>query len=67
MSWFAVFDGHAGSRVSAHFSKHLLDCIVTREDFKRAIKNEGSLSQDEVFSKVSYWQGQYREASPWLV
>jgi len=52
VSWFAVFDGHAGSRVSAHCSKHLLDCIVTREDFKRAIKNEGSLSQDEVFSKV---------------
>ena len=25
--WFAVFDGHAGSRVSAHCSHHLLDCI----------------------------------------
>ena len=47
-----MFDGHAGSRVSAHCARHLLDCIVTSEDFKRAIKNEGSLSQDEVFSKV---------------
>ena len=27
VSWFAVFDGHAGSRVSAHCSHHLLDCI----------------------------------------
>ena len=25
--WFAVFDGHAGSRVSAHCAHHLLDCI----------------------------------------
>ena len=53
MSWFAVFDGHAGSRVSAHCARHLLDCIVTSEDFKRAIKNEGTLSQDELFAKVS--------------
>jgi len=52
VSWFAVFDGHAGSRVSAHCARHLLDCIVTSEDFKRAIKNEGTLSQDELFSKV---------------
>ena len=27
VSWFAVFDGHAGGRVSAHCSHHLLDCI----------------------------------------
>ena len=57
MSWFAVFDGHAGSRVSAHCARHLLDCIVTSEDFKRAIKNEGTLSQDELFSKVSTSEG----------
>ena len=30
VSWFAVFDGHAGSRVSAHCSHHLLDCIRFR-------------------------------------
>ena len=57
VSWFAVFDGHAGSRVSAHCARHLLDCIVTSEDFKRAIKNEGTLSQDELFSKVSTSEG----------
>ena len=34
VSWFAVFDGHAGSRVSAHCSDHLLDCISSVEDFK---------------------------------
>jgi hypothetical protein len=27
VSWFAVFDGHAGSRVSAHCAHHLLDTI----------------------------------------
>jgi protein phosphatase 1B len=43
--WFAVFDGHAGSRVSAHCAKHLLDCIVTNDDLKRALKSEGTMSQ----------------------
>ena len=27
VSWFAVFDGHSGSGVSAHSSQHLLECI----------------------------------------
>ena len=34
ISWFAVFDGHAGSRVSAHCSDHLLDCISSVEDWR---------------------------------
>jgi hypothetical protein len=27
ISWFAVFDGHAGSRVSAHCSDHLVPTL----------------------------------------
>ncbi|CAH0385919.1 unnamed protein product [Bemisia tabaci] len=35
-SFFAVFDGHAGAKVSAHCAEHLLDCIVTNEEFKNS-------------------------------
>lgn len=40
-SFFAVFDGHAGAKVSAHCAEHLLDCIVNSEDFRRADFTEG--------------------------
>lgn len=33
-SFFAVFDGHAGSKVSEHCAKHLLECIINTEEFK---------------------------------
>lgn len=33
-SFFAVFDGHAGARVSAHSSQRLLDFIITNADFR---------------------------------
>lgn len=35
-SFFAVFDGHAGARVSAHCAEHLLDCIVQSEEFRQS-------------------------------
>lgn len=38
-SFFAVFDGHAGSKVSKHCAEHLLESISATEDFKKAIKN----------------------------
>ena len=38
-SFFAVFDGHAGSKVSKHCAEHLLESICATEDFKKAIKN----------------------------
>ena len=64
ISWFAVFDGHAGSRVSAHCSTHLLESISTFDDFKDALKKEHQLSEEELMEKVrisnviarqSYW------------
>jgi len=41
-SFFAVFDGHAGSKVSKHCAEHLLDSICATDDFKKAIKNNSS-------------------------
>ncbi len=34
VAWFAVFDGHAGSRVSAHCAQHLLECVLAAAGFK---------------------------------
>lgn len=33
-SFFAVFDGHAGARVSAHCSENLIDSIIQTDEFK---------------------------------
>jgi protein phosphatase 1B len=37
-SFFAVFDGHAGARVSAHCAEQLLDHIIKNEDFRGKIE-----------------------------
>uniref|UniRef100_A0A1L8DL16 Protein phosphatase 2c n=1 Tax=Nyssomyia neivai TaxID=330878 RepID=A0A1L8DL16_9DIPT len=34
-SFFAVFDGHAGFKVSEHCAKHLLECITQTDEFKQ--------------------------------
>ena len=47
-----MFDGHAGSRVSAHCARHLLDCVLATDEFKAAIKVEAKISQDELFDRV---------------
>ncbi|XP_059086912.1 protein phosphatase 1A-like [Tigriopus californicus] len=52
VSWFAVFDGHAGSRVSAHCSHHMLNCILTHDKFKSAILKEKSQTQGEFLSEI---------------
>lgn len=36
-SFFAVFDGHAGAKVSAHCSEHLLDAIMATEEFQEDV------------------------------
>jgi serine/threonine protein phosphatase PrpC len=33
-SFFAVFDGHAGSRVALHSAENLLDYLLNTEEFK---------------------------------
>uniref|UniRef100_A0A0G2K7C6 protein-serine/threonine phosphatase n=1 Tax=Rattus norvegicus TaxID=10116 RepID=A0A0G2K7C6_RAT len=38
-SFFAVYDGHAGSRVANYCSTHLLEHITTNEDFRAADKS----------------------------
>jgi serine/threonine protein phosphatase PrpC len=52
VSWFGVFDGHAGSRVSAHCAHHLLDCIRTNDDFTCSLQQEHTLSKDEMTEAV---------------
>lgn len=52
VSWFAVFDGHAGSRVSAHCAHHLLDCIRTNDDFTCSLQQEHTLSKEELAKGV---------------
>lgn len=52
ISWFAVFDGHAGSRVSYHCSNHLLECIKTCGEFRDSLKKETELGEDELMEKV---------------
>lgn len=37
-SFFGVFDGHAGAYVSKYCSEHLLDAIVSNENFTKAVK-----------------------------
>lgn len=36
-SFFAVFDGHAGARVSAHCAQNLLDSIIRTEEFAQTV------------------------------
>ncbi|KAF7265176.1 protein phosphatase alphabet [Rhynchophorus ferrugineus] len=36
-SYFAVFDGHAGAKVSAHCAEHLLDAIMATEEFREDV------------------------------
>lgn len=44
-SFFAVFDGHAGARVSAHCSKNLLESIIQVDEFtKNATASEADQS-----------------------
>jgi hypothetical protein len=47
-SFFGVFDGHAGTKVALHSSEHLLQSVLSTEQFKQLIeetkKNGGKMS-----------------------
>lgn len=52
-SFFAVFDGHAGARVSAHCAENLLDSIIQSEEFRNSanacdLSTNGELKVDSV-------------------
>ncbi|KAL7726853.1 hypothetical protein ACLKA6_001917 [Drosophila palustris] len=55
-SFFAVFDGHAGHKVSEHCANHLLDSIISTEEFKNGdyVKGirTGFLRIDEVMREL---------------
>lgn len=47
-SFFAVFDGHAGSKVAEHSSKHLLEEIMSQDYIKKLIENNDEKAQEKV-------------------
>jgi len=49
-SFFAVFDGHAGARVSALCAEKLLESILTNDDFCGKCENGKEPSRDQVES-----------------
>lgn len=55
-SFFAVFDGHAGARVSAHCAQNLLESILQVEEFSSSSNNQdgaGSLIGNSSSSSTS--------------
>jgi protein phosphatase 1B len=51
-SFFAVFDGHAGARVSAHCAEKLLEAIISNDDFCGKCENGKDPTRDEVESGI---------------
>ncbi|KAB7493939.1 Protein phosphatase 1B [Armadillidium nasatum] len=47
-AFFAVFDGHAGAKVSGHCSQHLLPSITSGEKFKQATSKEKEKANGDV-------------------
>jgi serine/threonine protein phosphatase PrpC len=52
VSWFSVFDGHNGSKVSAYCSSHLLESIVSVDEFKQTVIKENKLPHDKFKKKI---------------
>lgn len=46
-AFFAVFDGHAGERVSSHCADNLLETIIQTEQIAKCV-NEEDVSIDEI-------------------
>ncbi|XP_022226324.2 protein phosphatase 1B [Drosophila obscura] len=57
-SFFAIYDGHAGSRISTYCSEHLLSTIISNEQFARGQYVAGIraafLQIDEEMRRLSY-------------
>jgi protein phosphatase 1B len=51
-SFFAVFDGHAGTRVSAYCAEKLVDAIVSSNEFSSVNGSASNLTQDGVSSGI---------------
>ncbi|XP_053213549.1 protein phosphatase 1B-like [Panonychus citri] len=50
-SFFAVFDGHAGRRVSAHSAANLLESIIQSDDFKNHAEDSAKTSNGKSSSE----------------
>ncbi|KAH7940496.1 hypothetical protein HPB49_000507 [Dermacentor silvarum] len=44
-SFFAVFDGHAGARVSAHCAQNLLDAIIQTDEFAQTVASTSDIGE----------------------
>ena len=55
-SYFAVFDGHAGSRISAYCAAKLLDAILTNRDFLPNGSTEPTVESVEVGMRTGFLQ-----------
>ena len=52
VSWFSVFDGHNGSKISEYCSSHLLESILSVDEFKQTIIKQHKLPQDKFKKKI---------------
>ncbi|XP_075555024.1 protein phosphatase alphabet isoform X2 [Dermacentor variabilis] len=54
-SFFAVFDGHAGARVSAHCAQNLLDAIIQTDEFAQTVASTSDVGEggEELAERVA--------------
>lgn len=52
ISWFAVFDGHGGSRVSQYCSKELIRSLVADKELMNILENEDKVGYKELIKTV---------------
>lgn len=69
-SFFGIFDGHAGSNASLYCAENLLECVLSSDDFKAAIKSGPSspdLEQLKIGIKMGFFEldKTMRESPTW--